>query len=192
MMKYGKKIVAIAALSVAALAFAPVAMAAGKAEAEDDGGPSLGLFFGPQVGVAFHDGDGVGLGDTDQVTWGMNAWFRPSRFGAISMGYSDLGDDLNGFHPTVMPMVPLGTCGLSLFGTVGVLVETGNDNNRDTWLSYGGGILWDGLSIGKVDNFGLRLEYERYDETNNSDNVVNAVTAGFFYKFGFYGDVKKR
>jgi hypothetical protein len=192
MMKYGKKFVAMVAIGLAVLSFAPTAMAAEEEaeQAEKDGGPRLGLFAGLDVGFAAHDGSDAGLADTDQVAWGMNAWFRPSRFGAIQMGYSDLGDDLNGFHSKGMAMYPLGVQGVSLFGSVGVLIETGNDSDTDTWLTYGGGVIWDQLKIGKVDNLGLRLDYERYDETNNSDNVADRITVGFFYRFGHMGDKK--
>jgi len=97
MMKYGKKIVAVAAIGLAVFAFAPVATAADD-EASNDGGPRLGLFAGLQTGIALHD-------DTDQWSWAMNAWFRPSRWGAIQMGYSDLGDDINGFHAQLIRWV---------------------------------------------------------------------------------------
>jgi hypothetical protein len=185
MMKYGKKIVAIAALSAAALAFAPAAMAAD--DAGDDGGPALGLFFGPQIGVSIHDGeDGAGigeLGDTTQVAWGLNAWFRPSPYGAISLGYIDLGDDLNGFHTTLTPMFPIGDSGFSVFGTIGLLVETGDDSERDTWTTYGGGVLCDDITIAGIDHFGARLDYERYDD----EDVVDSIILSFFYQFGFWG-----
>lgn len=190
MMKYGKKLVAIVAIGLASFAIAPRAMAAEEKAAQEEGGPRLGLFAGLDVGFASHDGSDAGLGDTDQLAWGMNMWVRPSRFGAIQMGYADMGDDLNGWHSKVMPMIPLGVAGLSLFGSAGVMIETGNDGDRDTWLTYGGGVIWDRLKIGKVDNLGLRLDYERYDETNNSDNVADRITVGFFYRFGHMGDSK--
>ena len=177
MMKYGKKIVAVAAIALAVLALAPAAMAA-EEEAKDDGGPRLGLFAGLMTGIALHD-------DTDQWSWSMNAWFRPSQWGAIQMGYSDLGDDLNGFHAAIIPMVPLGVAGLSLMTPIGVLIETGNDGERDQIFTYGGGVIWDGLKIGKVEGLGLRGEYQRYD---NGGNQIDNFLFGFFYRFGHQGD----
>ena len=178
MLKYGKKLVAIAAIGFAVFAFSSAAIAADEA-ASDDGAPRLGLFMGLQTGIALHD-------DTDQWSWAMNAWFRPSKWGAIQMGYSDLGDDLNGFHAQLMPMIPLGVLGLSVTTNVGVLVETGNDGDHDDYLTYGGGMLWDDLSIAGVENFGLRFDYQRYDGSNGDDDVDNLLV-GFFYRFGIIG-----
>jgi hypothetical protein len=174
-MKHGKTFATIAALIVSALVFAPAVMAEDEPKEKET---YRGLYAGISGGVANHD-------DTDQAAWSLHAWYRPYNWGAIQMGYSDLGDDVNGFHALAMPMVAL-PAGWTLMGTVGVFIHTADDdNNRDTLVTYGGGFMYDipKESIG-IDNFILRVDYERYDDGGDS---INNFLVGFAYRFGIGG-----
>jgi hypothetical protein len=173
-MKNGKTFAAIAALIVSALVFAPAVMAE---EAQQDQQPRLGLYGGISGGLANHD-------DTDQAAWSLHTWFRPFTWGAIQMGYSDLGDDVNGFHALAMPMIPL-PAGFTLTGNVGVFIQTADNSDRDDMLTYGGGFMYDipEDAIG-IDNFLVRFDYERYEDGGDS---INNFLVGFAYRFGILG-----
>jgi hypothetical protein len=171
-MMYRKTLLTVATIALAALAFAPAAIAA---EAADDAGkPRLGLSAGLSGGLALHD-------HTDQASWSMSALYRPFAYGGLQMGYSDLGDDINGFHALIMPMLPV-PGGITVNATFGVLVETGDDADRDALLTFGGGVMYDlPADLIGIDNFMLRFDFEHYDD--NDDSIENFLV-GFMYRFG--------
>lgn len=170
-MNYLKTFATIAALTVSALILAPAVMAADE---QNDDAVYRGLYAGISGGVANHD-------DTDQAAWALHAWYRPYNWAAIQMGYSDLGDDVNGFHAVVMPMVPLPS-GITLTGSVGVFIQTADGDDRDTLVTYGGGFMYEipEESIG-INNILVRVDYERYDDGGDS---INNFLLGFAYRFG--------
>ncbi len=130
-------------------------------------------------------GFGVGLSefeplDNEAFSWRMMAWLRACKYGSIEFGYVNPGDpsggeDVDGVHAALVPMLPIGDS-LTLLAKIGVLIGT-NDDSTDEELSYGFGLTFD-LPDPFPKTLGLRAEWERFDES-----AIDTFTVGPYYRF---------
>jgi len=129
-----------------------------------------GLYGGPGVGVADHDG-------STEAAWRMDVWLRVMNYFSIEVGYADLNDpgtgDVDGFTFSGVPQLPLGDI-YTLYAKVGGMVATIN-NDTETDVTYGVG-----AAVELPYSLGVRTEWTHYDFSDD----IDAFWVQLFYHFG--------
>ena len=147
-------------------------------------GPRKGLLFGYSVGAS--------SGDNEHFAWNLAGLYRPYDWGAVEFGYLDLGKEGDGFHASIMPMLPLGDSAASLYLSGGAFVSESDISGADdeAW-TYGAGVLWDlpeeciPFTSWLKGGFTWRaIEYKRVDYRGTMREDADVLLTGLLYRFG--------
>ncbi|HEX6689759.1 MAG TPA: outer membrane beta-barrel protein [Burkholderiales bacterium] len=191
--------VALAACAAAAM----IVPAAGLAQ----GGPDSSTYLGGTVGQSqakdfCTDVSGAGTTCDDKyTTWSILVGYQWNRNLGFEIGYRDLGQahangpggsvtsEAKAFELLAMGILPVGDR-FSVYGKFGayfgesdvvtsvpgVGVATDHDSNID--LTYGVGVQFE-----LTKQFGLRAEWQRYQDMSTSNIDVDAISIGLIWRF---------
>jgi OmpA-OmpF porin, OOP family len=188
-----KGVVAVLAL-VAALIAGPAAAQSGDAS---------GIYLGGSAGYSQYKDTCKELFipcDNDDSAWRLFAGYQFNRNWALELGYGDFGDAQGSgpipaggnatfvTHSYAFDLTGIGslylTQGLSLFGRFGLYMgrttrdieftafPNTNDSKTNSGFTYGAGL---GYNLGR---FGMRAEWQRYDNigTNNNSGIAGGAS----------------
>ena len=185
--------------TTAALLAVPLAFSA-SARAQDAANVSPGLYVGAGVTQAQWDASKFKLDNFDDKdnSWKIAAGYRFNPYFALEGNYVDFGKASAPATPAQDPfdakahawagyavgIIPISM--FDLYAKAGAARITAEGNygpqgfsDDKTEFAYGAGARW------RLGNFGVNLEYEKYDTTPVGD--LDLITLGASYKFGASG-----